>query len=70
MTITGSNFGSNSSLVNVTINDAPCSLLLLTADTQIECSIDAGVGANLDVIVAIDDLSTAAKLSYQGMPKF
>lgn len=66
VTISGSNFGPQGTIANVTINDQDCTGPQLT-ESSIVCNAAAGSGAGLDVVVEVGGQSTTAPLfSYNG----
>ncbi len=59
ITIVGTNFGNNASLISVTVGGSiVCSNIAIVADhTSISCDLPGKVGVNLPVSVTVDGLS-------------
>jgi IPT/TIG domain len=67
VTITGSNFGTNSPFVSITIGSVSCtSVTIPIANTEIVCEIGAGVGASITTEVDVGGQIATVLFSYQG----
>lgn len=63
----GSNFGSNPSVVNITVNNTRHCMNPQPAETILVCTVGGGQGLNLPLRVMIEDLAVTSNLfSYDG----
>eukprot|EP01117_Protostelium_nocturnum_P011184 TRINITY_DN405_c0_g1_i6.p1 TRINITY_DN405_c0_g1~~TRINITY_DN405_c0_g1_i6.p1 ORF type:complete len:5778 (+),score=1958.70 TRINITY_DN405_c0_g1_i6:207-17540(+) len=64
-TFVGANFGTNTSLVKVTINNLPVNRVLVSTNhTTLTVSVPAGVGAGLSVSVTVNGQTVTGLFSY------
>jgi IPT/TIG domain-containing protein len=70
ISINGSNFGSNVGLISVTLNGVPCTGITLSiAQMEITCTLPAGSGSSIPLVVTVDGQSSAAYyLTRPGSP--
>lgn len=67
MTVTGSNLGVSEADVSVSIDGQDCSDVAIDQDhTTISCSVAAGTGANLALILDVGGQQISSLFSYNG----
>ena len=69
ITITGTNFGTSTSVVYATIGGASSPSCVWTADSTMECEVPASIGADqvVDVTVGEQTSSSAVMFAYDGI---
>ena len=62
--VSGSNFGAYDSTVFVTFGDTLCSSVTWSSDSEVECTVPAGVAVSHDVSVEVGDQVGTLELAY------